>query len=165
MFSIHIRDGLEKLKMQETKSLLCQEGLKGKLGSKNFITIWKKFLNALLQSRLKLLKTRIKTNSKFNNKQKNKYIEKMSQNLSENVQQSSNNINKNLHHSIKQGTQEFDEIKNRKNQALTNLVNSNTVDSSIVKAVSNLLNNQVNLNENLMKEIYSQLNPLFLNKY
>ena len=89
----------------------------------------------------------------------------MSQNLSQNVQQSSNNINKNIHHSIKQGTQEFDEITNRNNQALTNLVNSNTVDSSIVKTVSNLLNNQVKINENLMKEIYSQLNPLFLNKY
>ena len=44
--------------------------------------------------------------------------------------------------SIKEGMQEYDEITNRNNQVLTNLVNSNQVDSSIVKTVSNLLNDK-----------------------
>ena len=44
--------------------------------------------------------------------------------------------------SIKAGIQEYDEITNRNNQLITNLVNSNQVDSSIVKTVSNLLNDK-----------------------
>ena len=44
--------------------------------------------------------------------------------------------------SIEEGIQEEDEITNRNNQLLTNLVNSNQVDSSIVKTVSNLLNDK-----------------------
>ena len=48
--------------------------------------------------------------------------------------------------SIKEGKQEYakqyDEITNRINQLLTNLVNSNQVDSSIAKTVSNLLNDK-----------------------
>ena len=36
--------------------------------------------------------------------------------------------------------QEYDEFTNRNNQLVTDLVNSNQVDSSIVKTVSNLLN-------------------------
>ena len=49
----------------------------------------------------------------------------------EGIQESSNNLQKNL--------QYYDEITNRNNQLLTSLVNSNQVDSSIVKTVSNLL--------------------------
>ena len=51
-------------------------------------------------------------------------------------------MNKNLQKSIKEGIQEYDEITNRKNQLLTSLVTSNQVDSSIVKTVSNLLNDK-----------------------
>ena len=47
-------------------------------------------------------------------------------------------LNKNLQNSI----EEYDEITNRNNQLITNLVNSNQVDSSIVKTVSNLLNDK-----------------------
>ena len=52
--------------------------------------------------------------------------------------ESSNILNKNLQNSIK----EYDEITNRNNQLITNLVNSNQVDSSIVKTVSNSLNDK-----------------------
>ena len=51
-------------------------------------------------------------------------------------------MNKNLHKSIKVGIQEYDEVTNRDNQMLTILVNSNQVDSSFVKTVSNLLNDK-----------------------
>ena len=54
------------------------------------------------------------------------------------IRESSNTMQK----SIKEGIQEYDEITNRNNQLLTNLVNSNQVDSSIVKTVSNLFNDK-----------------------
>ena len=56
------------------------------------------------------------------------------------IQQSRNVLNKSLQKSNKEGIQEYDEI--RKGQVLTNLVCSNTVDSSIVKTVSKLLNDE-----------------------
>ena len=58
------------------------------------------------------------------------------------IRESSNALNKILQKSIKEGIQEYDEITNRNNQILTSLVNSNQVDSSIVKTVSNLLNDK-----------------------
>ena len=58
------------------------------------------------------------------------------------IRESSNALNKNLQKSIKEGIQEYDEITNRNNQRLTSLVTSNQVDSSIVKTVSNLLNDK-----------------------
>ena len=57
------------------------------------------------------------------------------------IEHSSDILNKSLQKSIKEGIQEYDEITNRNNQ-LTNLVNSNQVDSSIIKTVSNLLNDK-----------------------
>ena len=54
------------------------------------------------------------------------------------IQHSSEFLNENLQKSIK----ENDEITNRNNQVLTSLVNSNQVDSSIVKTVSNLPNDK-----------------------
>ena len=54
------------------------------------------------------------------------------------IRESSNALNKNLQKSIK----EYDENTNRKNQLVTDIVNSNQVDSSIVKTVSNLPNDK-----------------------
>ena len=58
------------------------------------------------------------------------------------LEHSSDILNKNLRKSIKEGIQEYDEIINRNNQLLTNLVNSNQVASSIIKTVSNFLNDK-----------------------
>ena len=60
------------------------------------------------------------------------------ENQTQAIRESNNALNKNLQKSI----EEFDEITNRNNQLITNLVNSNQVDSSIVKTVSNLLNDK-----------------------
>ena len=54
------------------------------------------------------------------------------------IRESSNALNKNLQKSIK----EYDEITYRNNQLVTDLVNSNQVDSTIIKTVSNLLNDK-----------------------
>ena len=58
------------------------------------------------------------------------------------IEHSSDNSNNKLQKSFKEGIQEYDEITNRKNQLLTSLVNSNQVDSSIIKTISNLFNTQ-----------------------
>ena len=54
------------------------------------------------------------------------------------IRESSNALNKNLQKSIK----EYDEFTYRNNQLVTDLVNSNQVDSTIIKTVSNLLNDK-----------------------
>ena len=62
------------------------------------------------------------------------------------IQESSNTLHDNLQKSIKQGIQDYDESTNRNKQLLTSLVNSNQVDSDIVKTVSNpLIDKNVNL--------------------
>ena len=51
-------------------------------------------------------------------------------------------MNENLQKNMKERIQEYDEITNRNTQLVTNLVNTNQVDSSIVKTVFNLLNDK-----------------------
>ena len=58
------------------------------------------------------------------------------------IEHSCDNLNENLQKSNKEGIQEYDEFTNRNNQVLTSLVNSNQVDSIIVKTVSNLPNDK-----------------------
>ena len=65
-----------------------------------------------------------------------------SQTTTQALQDSSTIHNKSLQKSVKEGIQEYDKFTNCKNQVLPNLVDSNTVDSSIVKTVSNLLNDK-----------------------
>ena len=69
------------------------------------------------------------------------------QDQTEAIEQSSNILKKNLQKSIEKGIQQYDTISNRNNRLVTNVVNSNLVESSIVKTISNLLNdkNKVNL--------------------
>ena len=71
------------------------------------------------------------------------------------IQESSNTLHKNLQNPYNQGLQDYDEITNRNNQLLTNLVDSNQNDSSIVKTVSNLLNTQ----SYFRLELFTQNNP------
>ena len=54
------------------------------------------------------------------------------------TQESSNALNIHLQKFIGAKIQEYDEITNRNNQHISFLVNSNQVDSGIVKTVSNL---------------------------
>ena len=126
--------------MQETKSLLHKERLKEKLGKQDFHYDMEEVFEPLTE------------NQKQNISKKQEISEKHIQALRDSTQtttqaiqdqtrairESSNTMQK----SIKEGIQEYDEITNRKNQLLTNLVNSNQVDSSIVKTVSNLLNDK-----------------------
>ena len=100
--------------------------------------IWKKFLNLLLKTRNKTkLNNKNFLKSKFNAlRDSTQATTQAIQDQTRAIQESSNTLNKKLHKSVK----EYNKISNRNNQVLTILVNSNTVDSSIVKTVSNLLN-------------------------
>ena len=72
-------------------------------------------------------------------------IDKQTQGVTQSIENQTRAIKQNnstLHNSIKEGIKQYNEITNHNNQLLTSLVNSNQVDSSIVKTVSNLLNDK-----------------------
>ena len=143
MYSIHNRDDLEKLKkLQESKFLIKAERLKQLLGKQDFHYDMEEVFEPVTE------------NQKQNQTKQQELSEKQIQTLRDStqtttqaiqdqtraIQESSNTLNKKLHKSVKEGIQEYDKITNRNNQIVTDLVNSNQVDSSIVKTVSNLLN-------------------------
>ena len=72
-------------------------------------------------------------------------IDKQTQGITQAIENQTRAIERNnntLQNSIKEGIKQYNEITNHNNQLLTSLVNSNQVDSSIVKTVSNLLNDK-----------------------
>ena len=127
MYSIHTRDDLEKLKkLQETKSLVHKERLKEKLGKQDF------------HYDLEEVFEPVTTKQVESNEKQLQAIENQTRAIEHN--------NNTLQNSIKEGIKQYNEITNHnaelRNQLLTSLVNSNQVDSSIVKTVSNLLNDK-----------------------
>ena len=145
MYSIHIRDDLEKLKkLQETKSLLHKERLKEKLGKQDFHYDMEKVVEPVTEKQ----KQNIFKQQELSEKQIQELRDSTraaSQTTTQAIQAQTRTIRESsntMQKSIKEGIQEYDEITNRNNQLLTNLVNSNQVDSSIIKTISNLLNTQ-----------------------
>ena len=143
MYSIHNRDDLEKLKeMQEAKSSLKAERLKEKLGKQDFHYDMEEVFEPVTEKQ----KQNISKQQELSEKQiqvlrdSTQTTTQAIQDQTRAIQESSNTFNKTLHKSVKEGIQEYDKITNRNNQIVTDLVNSNQVDSSIVKTVSNLLN-------------------------
>ena len=135
MYSIHNRDDLEKLKkLQESKSLIKAEGLKQLLGKQDFHYDMEEVFEPVTEKQSKQQELSEKQIQALRNSTET--TTQAIQDQTRAIQESSNTLNKKLHKSVK----EYDKISNRNNQVLTNLVNSNTVDSSIVKTVSNLLN-------------------------
>ena len=127
MYSIHTRDDLEKLKnLQETKSLVRKERLKEKLGKQDF------------HYDLEEVFEPVTTKQVESNEKQLQAIE----NQTRAIEHNNNTLREALQNSIKEGIKQYNEITNHNNQFLTSLVNSNQVDSSIVKTVSNLLNDK-----------------------
>ena len=127
MYSIHTRDDLEKLKkLHETKSLVHKERLKEKLGKQDF------------HYDLEEVFEPVTTKQVESNEKQLQAIENQTRAIEHN--------NNTLQNSIKEGIKQYNEITNHnaelRNQLLTSLVNSNQVDFSIVKTVSNLLNDK-----------------------
>ena len=135
MYSIHNRDDLEKLKkLQESKSLIKAERLKQLLGKQDFHYDMEEVFEPVTEKQSKQQELSEKQIQALRNSTET--TTQAIQDQTRAIQESSSTLNKKLHKSVK----EYDKISNRNNQVLTNLVNSNTVDSSIVKTVSNLLN-------------------------
>ena len=142
MYSIHNRDDLEKLKnLQETKSLLRKERLKEKLGMQNFHYDMEEVFEPVTYKQQELSEKQIRELRDSTRAASQTTVQAI-ENQTQAIREPSNALNKNLQKSIKEAIQEFDEITDRNNQILTRLVNSNKVDSSIVKTVSNLLNDK-----------------------
>ena len=149
MYSIHTRDDLEKLKkLQETKSLIFKERLKEKLGKQDFHYDLEEVFEPVTTKQVEANEKQIQALHDSTREASRAASHIASQtvqaikNQTQAIRESSNALNKNLQKSIKEGIQEYDEITNRNNQLLTSLVTSNQVDSSIVKTVSNLLNDK-----------------------
>ena len=131
MYSIRTQDDLEKLKkLQETKSLLRKERLKEKLGKQDFHYDMEDVFEPVTTKQVE------------SNEKQLQAIDKQTQGVTQAIENQTRAIehNKNtLQNSNKEGIKQYNEMTNHNNQLLTSLVNSNQVDSSIVKTVSNLL--------------------------
>ena len=134
MYSIHNRDDLEKLKkLQETKSSLKAERLKQLLGKQDFHYDMEEVFEPVTENQKKS-----PNQTKLESEKQLQALRDSTQTTTQAIRESSNALNKNLQKSIK----EYDEITYRNNQLVTDLVNSNQVDSTIIKTVSNLLNDK-----------------------
>ena len=134
MYSIHNRDDLEKLKkLQESKSLIKAERLKQLLGKQDFHYDMEEVFEPVTENQKKS-----QNQTKLESEKQLQALRDSTQTTTQAIRESSNALNKKLQKSI----EEYDEITNRNNQLITNLVISNQVDSSIVKTVSNLLNDK-----------------------
>ena len=126
MYSIHNRDDLEKLKkLQERKSSLKAERLKEKLGKQDFHYDMEEVFKPVTE------------NQKQNQTKQQELSEKQIQALRDSTQtttQAIENQTRAIEHSS--------DISNKNLQKSIKDANSNQVDSSIVKTVSNLLNTQ-----------------------
>ena len=139
MYSIHNRDDLKKLKkLQETKSSLKAERLKKKLGKQDFHYDMEEVFEPVTKNQTKQQQQSEKQIQAL--RDSTQTTTQAVQDQTRAIQESSNTPNKKLHKSVKEGIQEYDKITNHNNQIVTDLVNSNQVDSSIVKTDSNLLN-------------------------
>ena len=134
MYSIHNRDDLKKLKkLQESKSLLKAERLKQLLGKQDFHYDMEEVFEPVTENQKKN-----QNQTKLESEKQIQALRDSTETTTRAIRESSNALNKNLQKSIK----EYDEITNRNNQLVINLVNSNQVDSTIIKTVSNLLNDK-----------------------
>ena len=163
MYSIHTRDDLEKLKnLQETKYLLRKERLKEKLGKQDFHYDMEEVFEPVTENQIQIQTQNQTKQQELSEKQiqalrdSTQTTTQAIENQTRAIEHSSDILNKNLQKSIKEGRQEYDEITNRNNEILKNLVNSNKVDSNIIKTVSNLLNTKSQFSLKLI-EGYSKL--------
>ena len=126
--------------MQETKSLLHKERIKEKLGKQDFRYDIKEVFEPVTTKQVEATAKQIEAAEAATEKQI-LASEKQLQTLRDPslaIQESSDTLQK----SNKEGIHEYDELTNHNNQTLTSPFNSNQVDSSFVKTVSNLLNDK-----------------------
>ena len=152
MYSIHNRDDLEKLKsLQETKSLLHKERIKEKPGKRYFHYDMEEVFEPVTENQKQNISKQQELSEKQiqalrdSTREASQTTTQAIQDQTRALRESSNTMQKSIKEGIQEYAKQYDEITNRNNQLLANLVNSNQVDSSIVKTVSNLLNTQSQL--------------------
>ena len=132
---------MERLKkLQETNSLLRQERLKEKLGNQNFHYDMEEVFEPVTE------------NQKQSQNQTKLESEKQIQALRDSTQTTTQAIGNQI-----RAIQHSSDISNKSLQKLNKNVNSNQVDSSIVKTVSNLLNDK-NKNQFSLEPVVSNPN-------
>ena len=145
MYSIHNRYGLEKVKnLQETKSLLRKERLKEKLGKQYFHYDMEEVFEPVTAKQAESTE-----NQKQLSEKQIQALRDSSQTTRQAIENQTRAIPESsytLHDNLQKSIEEYDEITNRNNQLVTDLVKANQVDSSIVKIVSNLLNDKRKVN-------------------
>ena len=119
--------------MQESKSSIKAERLKQLLGKQDFHYDMEEVFEPVTENQKKS-----QNQTKLESEKQLQALRDSTQTTTQAIRESSNALNKNLQKSIK----EYDEITYRNNQLVTDLVNSNQVDSTIIKTVSNLLNDK-----------------------
>ena len=148
---------MEKLKkLQETKSLVRKERLKEKLGKQDFHYYLEEVFEPVTTKQVESKEKQLQA------------IDKQTQGVTQVIENKTRAIehnNNTLQNSIKEGIKQYNEITNHnaelRNQLLTSLVNSNQVDSSVVKTVSNLLNekNKSQFSLEPITQSFTQDNP------
>ena len=168
--------------MQETKTLLRKERLKEKPGKQDFHYDLEKIFEPVTakqaegtENQKQLSEKQLQAISQQTQgfvqtlRDSSQTAKQAIENQTRAIQESSDFLDKNLQKSIRERIQDYDEITNRIIQLLTSLGNSNQVDSSIVKTVSNLLNDKnksqfslepINCNPNLFTINFS--NPQYV---
>ena len=131
--------------LQGTKSLLHKERLKEKVGKQDFHYSMEEVFEPVTtkqaeatENQKQLCENQIQALHDSSQTTRQAIENQTTRAIKEGIQESSNT----LHDNLQTNLQHYDEITNRTNQLLTSLVNSNGVDYSIVKAVSNLLNDK-----------------------
>ena len=152
MYSNHNRNDLvREKKLQETKSLLRKKIFKEKLGKQDFHCDPEEVFEPVTAKQAEATE-----NQKQLSEKQLQVIGQQTQGLVQPLRDSSQTTRQaienqtraiqessdNLQNSNKQGIQDYDEITNRSNQLLTSLVNTNQVDSSIVKTNSKFPNDK-----------------------
>ena len=141
--------------MQESNSLLKAERLKEKLGKQNFHYEMEEVFEPVTAKQAEATKNQKILSEKHLQaigqqpqgfeqalRDSSQTTVQAIQDQTSAIRESSKAMNKNSQKLIEKGIHEFDEITNRNNQLVTNLVISNQVDSSVVKTVSGLLNDK-----------------------
>ena len=157
MYSIHNRDDLENLKkLQETKSLLHKERLKEKLGKQDFHYDLEEVFEPVTTKQVESNEKQLQAIDK-----QTQGVTQAIENQTRAIEHNNNTLHVAMRNSIEEGIKQYNEITNHNNQLLTSLVNSNQVDSSIVKTVSNLLNdkNKSQFSLEPITQSFAQYNP------
>ena len=126
--------------MQETKSLLHKERLKEKLGKQDFHKDMEEVFEPVTTKQAEATENQ-KQLSEKQIQASERQLQAINQQLHDSSQ-TTRQAKENQTRAIKEGIQEYDEISKWNIQLLASLVGSNQVDFSIVKTVSNLLNDK-----------------------